>query len=143
MESLVVSIVTIAYGLRWERYYTAWISVVMNIVFTTILWASTDLPIGVVYVLVVYIALGLVSATKNVRGVFRFFGTKSFGALSLTITLSQWWTLGWTDSIIRYLNLGFDLLTQEYLVSWLLIALAIHAAGFVFFRDHRKREDIF
>jgi hypothetical protein len=143
LESLVISIVTIAYGLRWERYYTAWISVVMNVIFTAIVWGSTDLPMAVIYVLAVYIALGVASAWKNIRTLFPLFGTKTFGALSLTITLSQWWTLSRTNPIINYLGLGLDVMAQEYLVSWFVIAAILHVIGFVFFRNHRELEGIF
>jgi hypothetical protein len=115
----------------------------MNITFTAILWASTDLPLGVLYVLVAYMALGVISAVKKIRKVFFLFGTKTFGALSFTITLSQWWTLSWTNPIINYLGLNFDALAQQYLVSWFVIAVIIHAVGFIFFRDHRERERIF
>lgn len=139
LEYLVVSLVTIAYGLRWERYYTAWISVVMNIVFTAILLASATLPSVVVYLLVGYVAIGVLSAWRGWRSLFFLFGTKTFGALSLTVALSQWIGLGWTHQIIDPLHLNLDVSTQEYLASWIIIAVAVHVVGLVFLaRSHRS-----
>lgn len=132
LEYLVVSFVTIAYGLRWERYYTAWISVVMNVVFTAVLLASATLPLGVVYVLIAYVILGVMAAKQDWRPIFFLFGTKTFGALSLTVALSQWTGLRWTHQIIDALGWNMDMATQEYLVAWVVIALIVHVIGIVF-----------
>jgi hypothetical protein len=60
--SVLIAIITIAYGIRWERHYVAWIAVVMNLVFTVVMLAIVDLPVNVVIVLVAYIIAGIVSA---------------------------------------------------------------------------------
>jgi len=81
-ESVVIALITIAYGMRWERYYTAFISVVMNVVFTVVLFSSTDLPPQMSGILIIYIVLGSITAWKTLRPIFFLFGTKTFGALA-------------------------------------------------------------
>jgi hypothetical protein len=86
--AIVIALVTIAYGLRWEKYYTAWISVVMNVVFTVVTVSSTDFPIEIAYILIAYIVVGAMAAWQNWRSLFFLFGTKTFGALMLTVALA-------------------------------------------------------
>jgi len=104
----------------------------MNAVFTAILLASASLPILVVYVLAAYVALGVLSAWRHWRSIFFLFGTKTFGALSLTVALSQWTGLRWTHQIIDALHWNMDIATQEYLLAWIIIALIVHLVGLIF-----------
>ncbi len=80
-ESLVIALITIAYGIRWERHYTAWISVVMNLVFTVVLLSSTDFPSQMYWILGGYIVLGIVAAWKTLRDWSFLFGTKLWGII--------------------------------------------------------------
>jgi len=139
-ESVVIALVTTAYGLRWERHYTAWISVVMNVVFTVILFASTDLPPQMGLVLGAYIVLGFVTAWRTLRSIFFLFGTKTFGALSLTVALAESGNLGWTASFANALP-QLDFITVQYIVSWFFIAMMVQILGLfflLFFPPRRK-----
>lgn len=140
-ESVGIALVTIAYGLRWERYYTAWISVVMNVVFTAILFASTDFPVGFFWVVLVYIVLGVVTLWRTLRSIFFLFGTKTFGALSLTVALAESGNLGWTASFANALP-QLDFVTVQYIVSWVFIAMIVQILGLLFFPPSRPRSPI-
>lgn len=135
-EGILIGVVSIVYGLRWERYYTAWISVVMNVVFTAILLGSTDFPNGFVWIIVAYIALGIVTLYRTMRTIFFLFGTKTFGALALTVALAQSGHLDWTNQIISSMSLSapdwLGYLGLQYVVSWLAIAGVVHAVGLLF-----------
>lgn len=131
-ESMVIALITIAYGMRWERYYTAFISVVMNVVFTVVLFSSTDLPPQMSVILIIYIVLGFITAWKTLRPIFFLFGTKTFGALALTVALAESNNLGWTAGIASQVT-GIDLIAAEYMVSWVVIAAFVHVVGFILF----------
>jgi len=124
-ESLVIALVTIVYGIRWERHYTAWISVVMNVVFTVVLFSSVDMPSQMGVILGIYIVLGIVTAWRTLRPIFFLFGTKTFGALSLTVALAESSNLAWTSSIASNLT-SLEPPTAQYLVAWFAIAIAVH-----------------
>ena len=139
--------VTIAYGVRWECYYTAWISVVMNIVFTTILMATVDLPPEMTIILIVYIAIGIVSAWRNWRVLFNLFGAKTFGALSLTVALASWSLLGWTHDLWKgisgsyYFNIQYlSESAVEYLITWICITVLVQIIGLRV--SKKRREDL-
>jgi len=143
---IVVALVTIIYGLRWERHYTAWISVVMNVVFTAILLGSTDMPREVAIVLGFYILLGIISARKSWRKTFDLFGGKTFGALSLITAMAEAKILGWTHSLWKVLTNSdrFNIPNisepaAAYLFGWLIVGLGVHIVGALFFRQ-RKTE---
>lgn len=137
-EAIVIALVSIVYGIRWERYYTAWISVVMNIVFTAVLLASVDFPTGFIWIIAIYIGLGIVALVKTLRHIFFLFGTKTFGALSLTVALAQSGNINWTDQIISALKLSSpDWLAHsglQYLVGWITVSGIVHVLGFMFLR---------
>jgi len=140
-------LVTIAYGVRWECYYTAWISVVMNIVFTTILMATVDLPPEMTIILIVYIAIGIVSAWRNWRVLFNLFGAKTFGALSLTVALASWSLLGWTHDLWKgisgsyYFNIQYlSESAVEYLITWICITVLVQIIGLRV--SKKRREDL-
>ena len=144
-EGLIIALVTIAYGVRWECYYTAWISVVMNMVFTTIVLATVDLPPEVTVILIVYIAIGIVSAWRNWRLLFNLFGAKTFGALSLTVALANWSLLGWTHDLwmtisgSNYFNVGYlSESAVEYLLTWFCITIIVQIIGI---RVSKKRKE--
>lgn len=135
-EGLIIALVTIAYGVRWECYYTAWISVVMNIVFTSILLASVDLPGEMTVILIVYIAIGIVSAWRNWRVLFNLFGAKTFGALSFTVALANWSLLGWTHDLWKAISGSYYFNVQylsesavEYLLAWFCITVLVQIIG--------------
>jgi len=109
----------------------------MNVVFTVVLFASTNFPTQMGGILIIYIVLGFVTAWKTLRAIFFLFGTKTFGALALTVALAESGNIGWTTSIAQGLS-QFDLMTAEYLVSWVVIALVVHVAGFILFPPHRS-----
>ncbi len=131
-EALVIALVTIAYGMRWERHYTAWISVVMNVVFSVVLASSTDLPSQMLWILGFYILLGVITAWRTLRRGFFLFGAKSFGALSLTVALAQSGNLGWTTGAANSLTM-FEPLSAQYLVSWIAIAFIVQIVGRLLF----------
>jgi hypothetical protein len=130
--NLIASVVTIAYGVRWERHYTAWISVVMNVVFTSLLLGSSDLPNLVYLFLFLYVALGVTVAWKNKKSWYSVFGTKSFGALSLTVSLNAINFLGWAGTLSEW-AFRYNDSTIEFLISWLIIAILVHLFGWIFF----------
>jgi hypothetical protein len=135
-ESGVIALIAIAYGMRWERHYTAWISVVMNVVFTVVLLSSTDLPPQMDWIVGVYIALGIICAWRTLRKYFFLFGEKTFGALSLTVTLTQANLLGWTTGVATQLTSQFttlDFQTAQYLISWVVITAIVQIAGRILF----------
>jgi hypothetical protein len=138
-ESVVIALITIVYGVRWERHYTAFISVVMNVVFTVVLFSSTDLPAQMAGILIIYIILGVITAWRTLRPVFFLFGTKTFGALALTVALASSNNLGWTMAIASQVK-GIDLIATEYMVSWVIIAVLVHIIGFILFppRPHHS-----
>lgn len=136
-ESIIIALVTIGYGIRWERYYTAFISVVMNVVFTLVLFSSVNLPSQMEWILSIYIVLGFVTAWRTLRGIFFLFGTKTFGALSLTVALAESGNIGWTMPFAQGLS-QFDLMTAEYLVSWVIIAIVVQIVGFILFPPHPR-----
>jgi len=133
-----MSFVSIAYGMRWERYSTAWISVVMNVVFTALLLGSSDLPIMIYIILFSYVVLGAIVAWKNIDTLYSLFGTKTFGALTLTVSLSTVDLLGWASSISDWAFRYSDT-TSVFLVSWVVIALIVHLFGWMLFGRRNKK----
>jgi len=144
-EAVLLGLVSLVYGIRWERYYTAWISVVMNVVFTIILFASTEFPAGFVWVVLVYIALGIVTLWRTLRRIFWLFGTKTFGALSLTVAFAQSGNIGWTSQVISALNLSASEWLSygglQYLVGWVLVTAIVQIVGLLFSLRWRYTED--
>jgi len=137
-SNLAMSFVSIAYGMRWERYSTAWISVVMNVVFTALLLGSSDLPIMIYIILFSYVVLGAIVAWKNIDTLYSLFGTKTFGALTLTVSLSTVDLLGWASSISDWAFRYSDT-TSVFLVSWVVIALIVHLFGWMLFGRRNKK----
>lgn len=148
LEGLIIALVTIVYGVRWECYYTAWISVVMNIVFTTVLLASVDLPTEITVILIVYVAIGVVSAWRNWRVLFNLFGAKTFGALSLTVALANWSLLSWTHDLWKAISGSYYFNVQhlsesaiEYLLTWVCITVLVQIIGLLV-KKRRKTEHV-
>jgi phosphoglycerol transferase MdoB-like AlkP superfamily enzyme len=132
-----MSFVSIGYGVRWERYYTAWMSVIMNLIFTALFLGSNDLPIIICFILALYVILGVAVAYKGKRMLYSLFGTKTFGALTLTASLNAVNLLGWASSISDRI-LGYDDSTIMFLISWIIIGLIVHFFGWILFGRRRR-----
>lgn len=132
VSDILMSLVSIGYGMRWERYYTAWISVVMDVVFTVIFLGSNDLPLPIIFILIVYVILGVLVAKKGIDWLYPLFGTKTFGAMTMTASLNIVSFLGWASYVSDKI-LGYDNTTTTFLTSWILIGLVIHLIGWVLF----------
>ncbi len=132
ITDFLMSFVSIAYGMRWENHYTPWISVVLNVVFTFIFLSSNDLPMLVILILLSYVFIGILVAWKGVGLLYAFFGTKTFGALTLTSSLNILHLLGWMGFIQSFVFGSADS-TAPFLLSWVFIGLLTHLFGWILF----------
>jgi hypothetical protein len=137
VSDILMSLVSIGYGIRWERYYTAWISVVLNVIFTAVFLGSNDLPIVVIAILLLYVALGISVAKRGIDWLYPLFGTKTFGALTLTACFSTVGFLNWA-SFVSDKILGYDNNTTTFLTSWILIGLTVHLFGWLLFGKNNR-----
>jgi len=129
---IILALVSIGYGMKWECHYTAWISVVMNIIFTAIFLSSNPLPLAVLIILLVYVAIGVAVAKGKAKRAYSFFGTKTFGALTLTASLYSLGFLDWLVSVLNPINTYFDI-ALVYIIVWVSIGVVVHSLGWYFF----------
>lgn len=132
IADIIMSLVSIAYGMRWECHYTAWMSVLLNVIFTAIFLSSNDFPVFVILILIVYVLIGVVVAKKNYRQLYSLFGTKTFGALTLTASLGTVGILNWFVSILSPINVYFNI-SIIFLIFWLVIGSIVHFLGWYYF----------
>lgn len=131
-----LAVVSILYGLRWECHYTAWISVVMNVVFTGFFLFENPLPLMVLIALLIYIAFGVVVAKRSVDWAYSAFGTKTFGSLALTACLFKLGVLSWLVSVLTPIKAFFEI-GVVYLIVWIIISVFVHFLGWYYFgRDN-------
>jgi hypothetical protein len=129
---ILMSLASIWYGMTWECHYTAWASVIMNIIFTAIFLGSNALPLIAIEVLLVYLALGVVIAKFSIKKLKSLFGTKTFGSLTLTASLENIGVLNWLVSILSPVNPFFNI-SAIFLIFWLVIGFCVHFLGWYYF----------
>lgn len=133
---LLMSFISIGYGMVWECNFTPWVSVVMNTLMTLVFLGSNYLPLLVVPILVVFVLIGVAVAKYDVKKAYSVFGTKTFGALTLTAFLGSFGFLNWLVSVLNPISSFFQL-DYIYLITWLIIGLLIHLLGYHFFRSKK------
>jgi hypothetical protein len=129
---LIMSLVLIAYGMAVECHFTAWYSVVMNVIMTAIFLGSNALPLIVIIILLAYVAIGIVVAKEDVDWLYSVFGTKTFGALTLTACLFSIGLLNYITPFLNRITSFFDI-DSVYLISWIVIAIIVNVLGWYFF----------
>lgn len=135
---LIMSLVSISYGMAVECHYTAWYSVVMNVIFTAIFLGSNALPLWIIIILLVYVGIGVIVAKYDADWAYSLFGTKTFGALTLTASLYSLGFLDWSVSVLSPSNTFFDI-SSVYIISWIVIGIIVHVTGWYYFgRTNRQ-----
>ncbi len=132
LADIIISLVSVAYGIRWECHYTAWMSVFLNVVFTAIFLVSNDLPLLVIGVLLAYVALGAVIVKFNFSQLYSLFGTKTFGAMTLTASLGAIGVLNWLVTILNPFNQYIND-ASVFLGVWIIFGVLIHTLGWYYF----------
>src|SRR5271157_1440855 len=128
---LIISLIMIVYGVVVECHYTAWYSVVMNIVMTAVFLGSNPLPLVVMIILLVYVGIGVLVAKFDVDWAYSLFGTKTFGALTLTACL---YSLGFLNWVLSGFGPNTSLnIASIYIISWVIIAIIVHGLGWHYF----------
>lgn len=134
---LIMALISIGYGMTVECHYTPWYSVVLNVILTAFFLGSNALPLIALIVLVIYVAIGFVVAKFSLKRAYSLFGTKTFGALTLTASLYSLGFLNWLVSALISLNARFNFnlvsIDSIYLFSWLIIGIVVHVLGWYYF----------
>lgn len=136
LATLASAVILIVYGIRWERNYTAWVSVVLNIPTILLSAATTDLPPQLHLLIVAYVGLGFLTARKSWRKIFFLFGSKSTGAFCLTAWLSDQSFLGWAVWLWNQFPSSWHTSNPladagaEFVLSWVIIAFGVHFIGY-------------
>jgi hypothetical protein len=141
-----IAIVTVAYGIRWERWYTEWISVLMNLVFTVFFLGANDLPLLVYVALSLFLIIGIILLLKcdekigrwKLKRLYPIFGSKTFGALSLVGAFATLSWLGWAGYISKQI-LGFSNGGSMFLVAWIILSIVFHVVGYALFGRRKKK----
>ncbi len=78
------SIVTILYGIFWERWYVGRSSIAFNVYTWSVLLFTVDLELWVLAIFAIWIFIGYLLTHESGKGGFKqLFGCKVFGSLSL------------------------------------------------------------
>ncbi|MGA3406912.1 MAG: hypothetical protein ABSD49_14370 [Candidatus Bathyarchaeia archaeon] len=137
---LLTTALVLGYGILWEKYYVAKPSVVVNLAGFIVVLVTTDLPTPMYWFLGAYVFFTFVGMLVNARPLFILVGSKTYGALTLTIGLQE---LGYLGSLSQYLanNLGptYASGTWLILVEWFLIAIGVHIIGAIYTLATKKR----
>jgi hypothetical protein len=150
LAALASAIILVLYGIRWERNYTAWIAIVLNVPTVLLTAATTDLPSELRILIVAYLAFGVLTACRSWRKIFFLFGSKTAGAFCFTAWLSEQSLLGWAvwlwgrfPAPLRTTNPLTDI-GAEFLLAWFVIAFVTHLIGHrLYGREQEKKRKRF
>lgn len=131
-SDLIMALITIGYGMYWERYYTPWVSVILTLVLTSLFLGSNALPIFVIVVLLGYLLIGVLVAVFSISFLKDLFGTKAFGALTLTASLSEVGFVKWFSGVFSYVNAFFSF-ANVFLLFWLGIGVIAYVMSWYYF----------
>jgi multisubunit Na+/H+ antiporter MnhG subunit len=113
--SLLTAFIAIGYGLTVEKYHASYYSVMFNIFLTVVLSLTVNLSYFLEALIFLYVVIGLLVVKSVYRFAFAAFDTKTFGALSLTIAIGQYYVLDWLS----------------FLIAWIFITVLLHVIGMV------------
>ena len=123
--TILSALLLIYIGIVVEKYYVSWSSVYANTLSFLILLGSIDISFSVFLLLLGYTLFGYLSVKMRWKRIFPLFGCKTYGSLVLVLTLG---------------SMGFfpTYTVLSVLISWILVALFVHALGKLYIRYGRK-----
>jgi len=127
LATILSAVLVIYIGIVVEKYYVSWSSVYANTLSFIVLLGSIDISEMVFLFLLAYTALGYIAVKLRWKRIFPLFGCKTYGSLVLVLTL------GSEGYIFGIYNI------QSVLISWIIVALIVHAIGKWYVKYSRKR----
>jgi hypothetical protein len=131
---IATALVTIGIGIIMEKWYVSWWSVGINIINLIVVLTTLELSPTSGLVLGAYVVVGFLCAFYRVKRAYFMFGSKTYGALTLTLGLLQVPALNQRLYSFAFPILGFSANepTRLLLFSWLWIALGVHICGEIY-----------
>ncbi len=128
---IAVAGITILIGIVMEKWYVSWWSVGINVLNLVVVLATLALDLTTMAVLVLYVALGLLSAMYRVTKAYFLFGAKTYGALTLTLGLLSLpdWRQHLSDAAYTLAKIQPTDTTSILVFSWVIIAIIVQIIG--------------
>ncbi len=127
IATILSALLVIYIGIVVEKYYVSWSSVYANTLSFIVLLGSIDISEMVFLFLLAYTILGYVAVKLRWKRIFPLFGCKTYGSLVLVLTLGS---QGYFFGIYT---------VQSVLISWVIVALIVHAVGKWYVKYSRRR----
>ncbi len=125
--TILSALLVIYIGIVVEKYYVSWSSVYANTLSFIVLLGSIDISEMVFLFLLAYTVLGYIAVKLRWKRIFPLFGCKTYGSLVLVLTLGS---EGYIFGIYT---------VQSVLISWVIVALIVHAIGRWYVKYSRRR----
>lgn len=128
--AIIFALVTIAFGIFFEKYYVGRNSMIFNSIDVLVLGMTIELSQTALAALVVYAIIGWVlTRVKGYQWVKQAFGSKAYGALSLSLALNNVNQLWWASNLLNWLISGqssFEFFADKLVVfAWLVLLIPV------------------
>lgn len=102
--AVLLALITIAFGIFFEKYYVGRNSMIFNSLNVLILAMTINIPASTLILLIIYAAMGWASTrVTGYSAAKQLFGSKVYGSLSLALALDETDGSAWAKNLLEFL----------------------------------------